>query len=80
MCLLPLVAVILLLVSFPVDHLLKKFFLILYWHIIDLQCCMSFRCTAKWFSYAYIHIGYYRTLSRAPCAIQYVLVGYQLCT
>ena len=23
---------------------------------IDLQCCVSFRCTAKWFSYTYTHI------------------------
>ena len=28
---------------------------ILYWGI-DLQCCFSFRCTAKWFSYTYTYI------------------------
>ena len=53
---------------------LKKIF-ILYW---DLQCCISFRCTAKWFIYTYIyifffrffsHLGYYRILSRVACAI-----------
>ena len=27
----------------------KKF----YWSIVDLQCFVSFRCTAKWFSYTY---------------------------
>ena len=34
------------------------FFLIfiLYWGLVDLQCCVSFRCTAKWFSYAYTYI------------------------
>ena len=29
-------------------------FKIFYWHIIDLQCCVSFRYIAKWFSYTYI--------------------------
>ena len=29
---------------------------ILYWCMVDLQCCVSFRCTAKWFSYAYTYI------------------------
>ena len=27
----------------------------LYWSIVDLQCCVSFRYTAKCFSYTYIH-------------------------
>ena len=28
---------------------------ILYWSIVDLQCCVNFRCTAKWFSYTYTY-------------------------
>ena len=30
---------------------------ILYRGIVDLQCCVSFRYTAKWFSYTYIYIS-----------------------
>ena len=62
---------------------------ILYWSIVDLQYCVSFRYTAKRFSYTYTyihsffryfsHIGYHRIVSRFSCAIQYVLVGYLSC-
>jgi len=57
---------------------------ILCWSIVDLQCCVSFRCIAKmlqlyiclFFLKFFPHLGYYRLLSRVPCAIQQVLVGY----
>ena len=48
-------------------------------HIVDLQYCVSFRYTAKWFSCKYIYIffliffsiiGYYNILNRVPCTIQ----------
>ena len=48
------------------------FWLEYYWYTM-----LCFRYTAKWFSYTLIyssrffsHIGYYRILSRSPCAIQ----------
>ena len=46
-----------------------------YQSIVDLQC---FRCTARWFSYTFIHIlffrlfsiiGFYKILTVVPCAI-----------
>ena len=30
-----------------------------HWSIVDLQYCISFRCTAKWFSYIYIFSDYF---------------------
>ena len=49
------------------------------WNIVDLQCCVSFRYIAKWFSYPYICIYsypdsfhysyYYMILSIVPYAI-----------
>ena len=61
-------------------------FLNFYWSIVDLQCCVSFRGTAKVNQlYIYIYplffrfssqVGHYRVLSRVPCAIQQVLISY----
>ena len=46
-----------------------------YWSVIDLQHCVSFRCTAKWFSYIYVYIKYifqslfpYRLLQIVECS------------
>ena len=36
--------------------LLFSFFYLIYWNTVDLQCCVSFRCTAKWISYLYIYV------------------------
>ena len=30
------------------------FFFFWYLSLVDLQCCVSFRCTAQWFSYTYV--------------------------
>ena len=63
------------------DLLLSIYLFILnfYCGIFDLQCCVNFRCPAKWINctYTYIHsffrcfshIGHYKVLSRVPCAI-----------
>ena len=63
-----------------IEHKVTFIFLyFLYWSAFDLQCCVSFRCTAKWISYTYtyilllrfpFHLGHHRALSRVPCAIQ----------
>ena len=57
----------------------KEFYFILFfnWSIVDLQCCVNFCHTAKWFSYAYIYILFYilfhmvhhRIMNVVPCAI-----------
>ena len=55
---------------------------VVYWSIVDLQCCVSFKCTAKWFSYKSIYIlfpifsimDYHRILNIALCAMQQTLL------
>ena len=42
----------------------KFFWLFFHWNRIDLQCCVSFRCTAAWFSYTYTH-----SISDSQCSV-----------
>ena len=36
----------------------RWFFSKFYWSIVDLQCCISLRCTAQWCVYMYIYMKY----------------------
>ena len=29
------------------------------WHIVDIQCCITFCCTAKWFNHTYIYAFFF---------------------
>ena len=42
-----------------IGHLMRRadFLKKIYWHIVDLQCYVSFCSTAKWIDYTYICIG-----------------------
>ena len=64
----------------------KKNFL--YWNIVDLQCCVSSRYTAKWISfifniYSLICLDSFpmevRVWSRVPCTTQQVLIRHLFC-
>ena len=70
--------------SFKVLFIEEHLSILRYWNIVDLQFCISFSYIAKWLLYIYMypvffswfsHIGYYRVLSRVPCAIQQVLIS-----
>ena len=36
----------------------NQIFVHFYWSLVDLQCCVKFRCIAKWISYTYINFFY----------------------
>ena len=71
-----------------VDYLLYLFIyeqFILYWIIVDLQCCASFRYITKWFIYTYTCVFSFsnslpfrplHNTEQSPCAIQLVLVDH----
>ena len=54
----------------PLSFCLKWFsFFKYYWCIVDLQCCLSFRCSAKWFRYMYVCIHIYRRRQWHPTPV-----------
>ena len=49
---------------FPSSTLHRVFFFFNWSIVVDLQCCVSFRCTAKWIGYTYIlHPFFFRFFS-----------------
>jgi len=67
--------------------MVKLFYKFLFYiGVVDQQCCVSFRYTAKWFCYICIffskfsHLHCNRILSRIPCAIQAIYLNIAVCT
>ena len=46
-------------------------FLYFLWSVVDLRCCVSFRCTTKQFSYTYTHIHSFSGSSPIQLVTQY---------
>ena len=61
---------------------MSLYFFLFYWSIVDLQYCVSFRYTAKWFRYTCVFcifffiLDYYKILHIVPSAIQLFLVQF----
>ena len=60
------------------------FVFLFYWSVVGLQCCISFRCTAKGFRYMCIYTyilrffsirAYYEILTIVPCVMQWALLS-----
>ena len=49
-----------------------------YWSIVDLHCCISFRCIAKWFSYIYICMYVFFLRFFLLCILSQILFHYRL--
>ena len=59
----------------PLFYLIFKNF-VLHWSIVDKQCCVSFRCTAKWFSYTYTCIYSFSNsfpILKSLCGLKFLL-------
>ena len=52
----------------------KKFF---YYSIVDLQCCVSYRCKAKWISYIYTFVLLLKLLKCELIKMSFILKAFQ---
>ena len=46
-----------------------SFLKILFWSIVGLQCCVSFRCTIKWTSYTHTQTHTHVNICAMPCSV-----------
>ena len=47
----------------------------LYWSALDLQCCVSFKCIAKWYSYTYFFFNFAQLCLTLCDPMDYVVHG-----
>jgi len=50
-------------------------YLYFYWSTIDLKCCISFRYTAKWFSYIYVYMYIFSYIKVCVCVYIYIYIS-----